>query len=195
MRSTPCILAQQVTRTVVASNRITSGSPPLPPHHAACGDFQRTVRRVVPVFRASPAWFSPSASPPHHASRTVIFSPRSPPYITAVTAFSALYPACPAAAAGSVCSVTRSRTSYCRNRPFPVLVRIERGQPPVSVVLIRRPATRRIRLPAHPPWPSRCQRVMPAGWCISPTVRRIRLVTLPRRSRTPIYSVRCPLRP
>ncbi len=51
--STPCAVSSlnQVARTVVASGRITSGSPPSAAS-CCCGVFNRQVRRVVPVFRA-----------------------------------------------------------------------------------------------------------------------------------------------
>lgn len=109
------LLAQQVTRTVVAEPdnfRLSAFRRIMLP----AADFQQTVRRVVPVFRARLRRDFRRQPPRRITLQTVTdFSPRSPPYITAVTAFSALYPYARRLPPGSVCSVTRSRTSY-RNR-------------------------------------------------------------------------------
>ncbi len=147
-------------------------------------DFQQTVRRVVPVFRARLRRDFRRQPPRRITLQTVAdFPPALPAVYHCRHRIQRVIPVCPAAAAGV--RLFRHPVQNIVPEPvaFPVLVR-ERGQPPVSVVLIRRPATRRIRLPAHPPL------AVPLPACYLPRrarifhqpSRRIRLVTL----RTPV---------
>ncbi|QUJ01861.1 hypothetical protein KCP75_26205 [Salmonella enterica subsp. enterica] len=109
------LLAQQVTRTVVAEPdnfRLSAFRRIMLP----AADFQQTVT-VVPVFpmRVSGVVFAKAS---HAASRSrpwriSLHAPRK--YITAVTAFSALYAYTRRLPPEIRHSVTRSRTSY-RNR-------------------------------------------------------------------------------
>ncbi|CFY10316.1 Uncharacterised protein [Salmonella enterica subsp. enterica serovar Typhi] len=177
------LLAQQVTRTVVAEPdnfRLSAFRRIMPP----AADFQQTVRRVVPVFRARLRRDFRRQPPRRITLQTVAdFSPALPAVYHCRHRIQRVIPVCPAAAAGV--RLFRHPVQNIVPEPvaFPVLVR-ERGQPPVSVVLIRRPATRRIRLPAHPPL------AVPLPACYLPRrarifhqpSRRIRLVTL----RTPV---------
>ncbi len=169
-RPAPSLLAQQVTRTVVA-DRITSGSPPSP-HHAAPAFSQAIPPRRLPVFRAhlSPAWFSPSASAASRSDRGG-FRPALPAVYHCPSPHSARY--------------THAIPGGCRRGPsvpspgqniVPEPVAFTFSFVTWSAARQRRTHTpscaRRIRLPAHRrPQPSRCQRVIcPPGGCISPAV-------------------------
>ncbi len=133
-------------------------------------DFSRRSAASYRYFvRVSGVIFAVSL-PAASRSRPWRISPRAPRRISLPSPHSARYTRIPGGCRRGPSVPSPGPEHRTGTGSFPVLVR-ERGQPPVSVVLIRRSATRRIRLPAHPPRrPAASVLSALPGWCISPAV-------------------------